>query len=473
MKKKLLVPTGVVLALAVAYCAASWYTGRQAQVQIGETVDQINEQLGASWPPGQARPVLRIQDYRRGWFNSAVRYEFTFPDETGKTQALRLDDALQHGPFPWRALSAGEFLPMLAYSRVRLAPTAFVQPWFDAHKGASPMQIDTRITFDGAAHSLWTFHPFIQGRDGGRIEFSGGRLQVDYDHQRKVSETSGGFDSLKWADGSGERGELVNVTVEGNNTFAAEGDIQVHNVVRIGRITVQRAGSPDTAIEDVAFKLDSARTGGLLDGALSYEFGKIHVGDADLGAIRAGMRAEHIDVAALEALLAVWGQVSADGRELGPDQAQRLQAPVRALLASSPLLAVDPLNWKTSEGQSHALFAVHFMPAADGADHQADLGQLIEQSLKQVQLDIGVSRPMVIQLANQISPGAGERMGQFAAMLFDQYAARLKQAGLIQLADGMASLNLSYAGGEVALGDRRMPVQEFMALVQGFIAGAD
>ncbi|MDN5842146.1 MAG: YdgA family protein [Alcaligenaceae bacterium] len=466
MKKKLLVPAGIVLVLAVAYCAGSWYTGKQAQAQVYDAVNQINQQLDVSWPVGQTRPTLQIQDYQRGWFSSDVRYVFTFSDDSGHIQTLRLEDALQHGPFPWGALGAGDFRPLLAYSRIQLTPTEFVQPWFDAREGASPMQIDTRVTFGGVAHSLWTFHPFAYDGEAGQIDFSGGSVRVDYDRTLKKSDAQGRFDSLKWADGTGGQGTVTNFTVEGHNTVAAQGDIQVHNVVKVDRITAQHPDGPDLTIENMAVKLDSARTGVLLDGALAYEFGKIRIGHADLGAIRAGMRAEHIDFIALEGLLAAWGQVSADGEELDPDEEKQLEAPLRTMLASSPLLAVDPLGWTTSEGRTHALFSVHFKPAADAVPGPADLGRLIEQSLRQVRLEVSVSRPMVIQLAGQISPEAGEQTRAIAAMLFDQYAARLQQAGLVQVKDEVVSLNLSYAGGEVGLDDKRMSVQEFMALVQ-------
>lgn len=469
MKKKLLIPAGIVLTLAVAYCAASWYTGRQAQAQIYDAVKQINQQLDVSWPAGQARPTLQIQDYQRGWFSSDVRYVFTFSDDSGDIQNLHLDDALQHGPFPWGALGAGEFSPLLAYSRIQLMPTEFVRPWFDARKGASPMQINTQITFGGVARSLWTLHPFTFDGEGGRIDFSGGSVRVDYDRRIKKSDAKGQFDSLKWTDRSGGRGAISNFAVEGHNTVAAQGDIQVHNVVKVERITAQHPDGPEVTIENMAVKLDSARTGVLLDGALAYEFGKIRVGDADLGAIRAGVRAEHINFIALEGLLAAWEQVSADGETLDSDEERQLEAPLRTMLASSPQLTVDPLDWTTSEGRTHAMFAVHFKPVADVATGKTDLGQLIEQSLKQVQLDVSVSRAMVIQLAGQISPEAGEQTRTVAAMLFDQYAASLQQAGLLQVKDEVASLNLSYAGGEVGLGDQRMSVQEFVALVRSVL----
>src|SRR3546814_3360130 len=85
-------------------------------------------------------------------------------------------------------------------------------------KGASPMQIDTRITFGGLAHSFWTFHPFTSDGESGKIDFSGGSVRVDYDRTLRKSDATGQFDSLKWADGAGGQGTITNFTVEGHNT---------------------------------------------------------------------------------------------------------------------------------------------------------------------------------------------------------------------------------------------------------------
>src|SRR3546814_6394499 len=78
-----------------------------------------------------------------------------------------------------------------------------------------------------------------------KIDFSGGSVRVDYDRTLRKSDASGQFDSLKWADGAGGQGTITNFTVEGHNTVAAQGDVQVHNVVRVERITAQHPGSPD------------------------------------------------------------------------------------------------------------------------------------------------------------------------------------------------------------------------------------
>lgn len=471
MKSRLYVFSGVVLALVLAYGAASWYAGKQAQVRIEQAVEQANQQLSAAWPVGQSRPTLQVQGYQRGWFNSAIEYAFAFKDAAGRDQVVSLHDDLQHGPFPWRAVRSGELTPLLAYSQVRLLPTEVLQTWFDSQQGGSPLQIDTRVSFGGTAHSLWQFRPAKLAQDDAQIDFSGGQINVNFDQRAQTSEVNGTFGSLAWVDAAtGERGEFKAITLQGRNAFSSDEDIQIHNQARIEQITVIQDQQPTLTLADMQVKLDSSRTGGLLDSTLAYEFGSIHVGTADLGQLQAGMRVEHIDVAAFKALLSAWEQVNpdnADDESLSTAAQALLKEKTQVLLASSPSVAIDPLKWKNAQGESQALLAIHFMPVSGDAEPGEALGTLLERSLRQVQLSLSVSKPMLVQVFGQLDSGEDkDKMQALASMLFDHYTASLERAGLIEVKDGVASLRVNYQAGEVVLGETRMSVAEFIALIQ-------
>lgn len=474
MKSRLLISSGVVLALVLAYGAASWYTGKQAQVQVEQAVEQANLQLSAAWPAGQAHPTLLVENYQRGWFSSSVEYAFNFKDDAAQDQVLRLHDDLQHGPFPWRAVSAGELSPMLAYSQVRLLPSEVLQVWFDSQQGASPLQVDTRVSFGGVAQSLWQFQPAKFLHDGEQIDFSGGQIEVNFDRQLKTSEARGKFDSLIWEDTvSGERGEFKTMSFEGRSAFTGEEDMQIHNQAHIGQITVTQDQQPALILADMLVKLDSSRTGSLLDSTLAYEFGGIRVGEADLGQLQAGARIEHIDVAAFKALMSAWEQVNPDGADdegLSVEAQALLKEKVQALLAASPSVAIDPLKWKNTQGESRALLAIHFMPASGDAEPDEALGTLLERSLRQIQLGVSVSKPMLVQVFGQMNGGEdADKMQALASMLFDHYTAGMQRAGLIEVKDDVASLNVSYQNGEVTLGGAKMSVDAFIALVQSML----
>lgn len=474
MKSRLLVSSSVVLAIVLAYGAVSWYTGKQAQLQVEQAIEQANQQLSAAWPAGQVHPTLQVQDYQRGWFNSSVEYAFNFKDDDGRDQVLRLHDDLQHGPFPWRAVSTGEWSPMLAYSQVRLLPSEALQVWFDSQRGGSPLQIDTRVSFGGVAQSFWQFQPAKFLHNGEQIDFSGGQIEVVFDQQLKTSKARGKFDSLVWEDTvSGEHGEFKAVTFDGRSAFTGEEDMQIHNQAHIGQITVTQDQQPALILADMQVKLDSSRTGGLLDSTLAYEFGGIRVGEADLGQLQAGVRIEHIDVAAFKALMSAWEQVNPQGigdENLSVEAQAKIKEKAQALLATSPSVAIDPLKWKNTQGESRALLAIHFMPASGEAESDEALGTLLERSLRQVQLGLSVSKPMLVQAFGQMNGGEDvDKMEALASMLFDHYTASMQRAGLIEVKDGVASLNVNYQEGEVTLGSTKMSVDAFAALIQGVL----
>src|SRR3546814_20711112 len=60
-------------------------------------------------------------------------------------------------------------------------------------------------------------------------------------------------------------------------------------------------GDPLT-VDNWSVNLDSTQTGNFLDGALLYKFGRIKVGQSDLGRLEAGGNVAHVDMAALAAL---------------------------------------------------------------------------------------------------------------------------------------------------------------------------
>ncbi|MBV6271474.1 YdgA family protein [Alcaligenaceae bacterium CGII-47] len=471
MKSRFYIAFGVILALVLAYAGASWYAGKQAQDQIELALEQANLQLGAAWPVGQERPTLRVQAYQRGWFSSSIEYAFAYKDDAGHDQELRLHDDLQHGPFPWRGVRAGEFSPMLADSQVRLLPTEALQAWFDTQQGASPLQIDTQVSFSGVAHSMWQFHPAKFLREGEQFDFSGGQIDVVFNQRQRTSETRGAFDSLVWEDAAnGERGEFKNITFEGRNAFVGEEDFQIHNQAQIGQITVTQPDQPTLTLADMQVKLDASRTGALLDSTLAYGFGGIHVDETDLGQLQAGARVEHIDMVAFRALMAAWEQVNpddADDASLSLAAQALLQGKIKAVLAASPSVTIEPLKWKNSQGESQAMLAVHFMPASADAASDEDIGTLLERSLRQVHLKLNVSKAMLLQLIGQLDTGDdAERTRALLSMLFDHYTAGMQRAGLIEIRDGIANLDVSYQAGEVVLGDAKMSVEAFIKLIQ-------
>src|SRR3546814_13987730 len=68
-------------------------------------------------------------------------------------------------------------------------------------------------------------------------------------------------------------------------------------------------------VDNWSVNLDSTQTGNFLDGALLYKFGRIKVGQSDLGSLEAGGKVAHVDMAALAALGAEYNKQASESRD--------------------------------------------------------------------------------------------------------------------------------------------------------------
>lgn len=462
---------GLVAALALAYTGASWYAGRLAQDRVEAWVEQANQEIAAQWASADPRPVLTIQDYRRGVFSSDIRYGFEFRDDEGHDQTLGLHDALAHGPWPWAAVRQGEWRPAAAWSLIEPLPGGLWQPWFDAlPAGTAPWTLRSRIGFDGGVAARWRLEPVRLADD--RLDFSGGLVRIDYDPGARQTAVSWHVDRLAAFDAdSGVRVRFEGLDFDGSTTRSGESDLQSRQQARFGQVRVDVPDAPSMAFVGPSLRSDTARTGSLLDSRLAYDLGQLQVDRKDLGRITLALSAEHLDVPGLQALAGELERLNAKGESdagLSDEDRRRLRALVVPVLASGPRLALDGLRWETPQGASELKALAEFRPAAEDAPQ--DLGGLIESAIRQLSAQLSLSKPMLLQVVRQ-TQGGGEGGPDMAvalvSMLFDQYAGRLERQGLAQRQGDAVTADYRYADGQVTANGRPMSPAEFMAQFGG------
>ncbi|AZS77073.1 DUF945 family protein [Achromobacter spanius] len=78
------------LALGATVTGAAWYTGKQAQSDLDQTLGQINGALQAlgAWG-GQAVPVIELMASERGVFSTTRRYRLTLAPAAGGRVRLK------------------------------------------------------------------------------------------------------------------------------------------------------------------------------------------------------------------------------------------------------------------------------------------------------------------------------------------------------------------------------------------------
>ncbi|WP_368641370.1 YdgA family protein [Castellaniella ginsengisoli] len=461
---------GLVAALALAYGGGSWYAGRLAQDRIEAWVEQANLEIAAQWTSSDPRPVLTVQDYRRGVFSSDVRYGFQFRDEEGKDQVLSLRDALSHGPWPWAALRQGEWRPAAAWSVIEPLPGGAWQPWFDAMPaGIAPWTLQSRVGFDGGVAARWHLEPVRLADD--RLDFSGSLVRIDYDPDTRMTAVSGRIERLAAFDAdSGVRVRLEGLDFDGSTTRSGESDLQSRQEARFERVGIDVPDVPPVVFAGPSLRSDSARTGGLLDSRLNYDLGQLQVDRRDLGRITLALSAEHLDMPALQALAGALEELGADedaDEGLSTQEQQQLRALAVPVLAAGPRLALDGLRWETPQGTSELKAVAEFRPASE--DAPADLGGLIENAIRQVTAQLSLSKPMLLQVVRQTqASGEGADMTvALVSMLFDQYVGRLERLGLVQRRDDAVTADYRYADGRVTSNGQDMSPADFAARLGG------
>lgn len=364
------------------------------------------------------------------------------------------------------------FPALLAASHARLLPTAATQPWFDSKTQVSPVRVTTEVRFGGSGRSEWQFSPVEFSKEGDKLSFSGGSVTVDFANGFDDSTSEGEFESLVLRDEeTGESLDVRKIQVSSTTTTASDGKVKIQSRLAVGGLSVADASESPVEARDMTVTLDSQRKDNLLDGALRYDFGRIHVGESDLGSLSLGASGQRLDVVALAALTSEYDAIqarrgsAADGdTELSDAEEAALLAKLMDVLASSPSVAVDPVIWKNDKGESRASLHLDLVRPADPAVAAQSLNGLLSQVLKRLTFDMAISKPMFIQAFAQAQPDAEQKqqLEMLGAMIFDQYAARLQTLGLVNLKEATAAADVQYENDVIVLNGQQMPVQEFL-----------
>lgn len=465
------------MAAALAYTGAAWYVGMKSEDTIRAGVEQANERIVRTLGPdlGTLGAKIEVREYDRGLFSSDVRYALYVEDQ-GERFEVELADHMQHGPFPWALVKQGELAPVLAFSRSQLLNTEPVRKWFDAARGALPLQVQTRIGFGGEGVSTWDFAPLEHAVDDERLSFSGGRMVVQFSNGFRNSTGEGAFDSFVVEGGSaGDRFSLEDIRLESQTTTTDDDTVQVHSRLEADRFIVSDAASESFNVQHVSVTLDSRQKAALLDASLRYDLDRIVVGGVDLGSVSLGGELTRFHFEAFSALLAEYDAIAqehgaGEGEDfkLNAEDEARLLARLVPVLASSPEVAVKPVVWRNEKGESTLELALALQPvSSEGADDGADP---LAQAVKTLRVDLVLSRPMVLQAFAQTGSREAERrqLEMLAAIMFDRYVSELEREGLLLRDGDRARGTIVYADGIVDVNGRKMGVEEFLGRYGGF-----
>lgn len=471
--KKLVVVAGAVALVAAGYTGISWYVGVQAEDAIRGAVQQANERIIKTLGPdlGTLGATIEISEYRRGVFASEARYRIVVQDGDERIE-LGMDDHTQHGPFPWDRLTQGEFAPLLAHSRSRLVDTEIVKRWFDAARGAMPLEVDTRIGFGGNGISVWNFAPLEWAAPGERLSFSGGRMEVRFSNNFADSTATGRFDAFTVGTGpEGENFTLKDIRLRSQTATGADGTVQVDSELVTASLVVQEMAEETLVVDQLVVTLASRQHAALLDATLRYDLGRVHVGEVDLGSLTIGGDIERLNIEAFAAMLAEYDAIAREHAadngedfELTTEDEQRMLARLLPVLASHPAAALRPVVWRNDKGESTLAIMAAFQPASEAGSEQYN--DPLAGALRELRVELVLSRPMFVQAFVQAGgdQAGSQQMEMLAALMFDQYVGQLESEGLLRREGDLARATIIYnsQAAAVDVNGHQMSLQDFM-----------
>ncbi|MBC2768618.1 YdgA family protein [Pusillimonas minor] len=473
--KKSVKLVGLVLVLAVAYGAASWYVGQRAQDVIESAVQTGNQNLGrifgaeASTQPMQ----LSVSRYDRGLFSSHIIYSLKIVGQGGAVTEYLLGDRLEHGPFPLSAVRQGQFAPMLALSRASLVPNAATQAWFDSHKGDKPLDITTRVGFSGAGSTQATFAPVEHtSPDGMQVSFAGGDMTIEFSSGLDSATTRGSFPKLQVTNTTTDESVLVDTMVFDKTYQFAATD---RNHVTQFKLNVQRLGllaekQEVLGLSDLSVTGNSSEQNNSFDGSARYDIASVAFSGKNLGKFAAGFQVGRLDLQALGALtrqyddiLAEQGLSEDDVPQLDHNDLLRLREHLFEALKSRPSLGVDPVVWDNGDGQSQFSVKADFV-RPDIVYIDAPTEDILMQAIGTLDLSFSLNKSMMAKAYSQLAEDESSeaQANARARMLFDVYAGRLQRAGLAAYADGVLSSNIRYQDQQMVVNGQALSVAEFL-----------
>lgn len=453
MSKSVKVAVGVI-AIALAYSGASWYMGKKLESEISQHIQTFNDyaktQLNVASNGSEFQ--LNLTHYDRGIFNSRVHYELLIGEQEDPVQLL-LNDQLQHGPFPIKALFNGHVAPALAFSHVELEKNAPVQRWFEATKGVNPLQAKSVISLDGSVNSVIDIAETAIEEDGTLFHSAKSTVDVHYKAKAQELKISGLLPSLRLEEP--HDGSLLtlgplhfNGNVKGFEPL--KGTQHSAGVMQLDSVFFSSPSTGESEIRNISIESMSEIVNGFLAGSANYSIEAILINAKDIGKIDL-----HVDVKRLN--YDVLNQIAQKSSEDAPEQ--ELTPLLQELVKYRPELAITNFSWKNNGGISSLSTAVEIAPTAfnEREDSQPEL----EHFVNRLHVDILLSRAMLTQAL-----GGDSMVGAFADMAFDRIATEVKEAGLITYngIDAATRFQFDAKTNQLVINDKAVTPEELFAM---------
>ncbi|MGO9020499.1 MAG: YdgA family protein [Syntrophobacteraceae bacterium] len=355
MKKTLTIILFVCLALIVAYGAAGYWVGGQAQNQHDRLIEQINRSnyMEAS-----------IKSYERGLFSSRALTTFTLAlPEGGNPIKFSIINHIYHGPFVFleNPHLKRNLRPVLAVIQTRLAPGdsgEALQTALEKIPELESSEVLTVLSIDGSGESYFdvpSFRKKFQDEKGEQVEveWSGFTAQSKFD--ALLGEVTGSY-SAPSLEVTGQDQLLRVKDIQGDfNSYPGIKGISVGSTAfSIGSIEGMEKENTSFNLSSLRLKAESGVAGEAINGSLLLSFDKLKAGDMGVGPFAMEFEVRKLDAEVLARFQKIVPELRKKTLEQSENDNAKIEKQVTEimtdLLAKSPEFEIKQLTIRTDKG---------------------------------------------------------------------------------------------------------------------------
>ncbi|WP_186332135.1 DUF945 family protein [Bordetella genomosp. 13] len=474
---------GVIVVGGVAWLGATWYTGKRIEAEAPARLKEVNDQMAQALPASY-KVELRQVSYERGFFSTKARYGLVMSGPTAAGEKpfaiepgmLEFDALVQHGPFPGGALAQGHLMPNAAFVHAELAQTEPLKQLYALTNGKTPLWSDTVVHYNGDSTGTGGLAAMKATQDGFTVEFSGAAMEASYKRENQAIKGTFKSDSLVASNPKDE--QVDKVTISGVamdlNTHMGKFGLSVGDTnMKVKRVELQGKAYP-MSLDDLGYTLKMGEDDKLLNGEVTYSIGKFSLGTTDMGGGQAVVKLTNLEGKAAQKLAKTYSDLvnalmaESTGAQAAPnaseDLMKRVAADVRDLLAASPTLSIDPIQWKTDKGEARVTYSLVLQPLKDT---DAPVQDMVRQAIKSMQAHAVVNKPMAQDLlARTLVATQGATPEDAASRANDEIQSSIGMAQMMNIvrADGDNIVaDFVYDGTKATLNGQEIPLDALLA----------
>ncbi|WP_413738923.1 YdgA family protein [Sodalis sp. RH21] len=482
--KKTLVAVGVIVVLGAAWTGAAWYTGKQFEQRLPSVLDDANARIKAAFP--EIGVKLVVEDYRRRLFSSRVNVVLVSDGSTGDNKPLKpgdrlvINEAIDHGPFPFSQLKKGVLIPSMASVRSQLDNTPLVKPLLDASQGKSPVNAVTRVGYSGDTVSVIDVLALDFKNATTVLRTNGGTFNAAIDHNMDKVALDGTIGSLvigsenQWQ--QHEQVTLQDFSLD-SNTHKGKLDYSIgDNTMKVKTLTYNIDGKDILATDNLSQITSANEENDKLNVQVAYALDALHVQGQNFGSGKLVLKLSNLDPKAIaqfgQEYQAQVQQIMQQTGQADPavQQQQISQALLQHLptaLKGSPYLTIAPLSWKNGKGESAFNLSLNLNDVSQQPAAANTTGLPWLQFINKIDAKLTVPLDMATELTTQLGKlqGYGDDDAQKLAKQQVQGVAAMGQMfKLTTVKDNTLTSSFQYADNQVNLNGQKMSLQNFVGL---------